>query len=87
MLPKDAFQKAKLHADRAIALDSKIPEGHVAKASVMLMYEWKWQEGYEALKEAKRTPAVTVQRRTQRPDTSCVTACAARRARGLSLTF
>ncbi|MEJ1241953.1 adenylate/guanylate cyclase domain-containing protein [Chryseolinea sp. T2] len=54
MVPEDAFKLVKQHADRAIELDDKIPEGYVAKASAFLMYEWKWKEGYEALKEAKR---------------------------------
>lgn len=54
MLPQPAFLLVKQHADRAIALDPNIPEGHVAKASYFLLYDWKWQEGYEALKEAKR---------------------------------
>ena len=54
MFPKDAFKLVAEHADRALALDDSIPEGHVAKASAFLLYEWKWHEGYEALKEAKR---------------------------------
>lgn len=54
MLPQEAFRVVAQHADRAIALDPNIPEGHVAKASFFLLYDWKWQEGYSALKEAKR---------------------------------
>jgi len=54
MVPKDAFKLVIDHADRALALDDSIPEGYVAKASAHLLYEWKWQDGYEALMEARR---------------------------------
>jgi len=52
MLPHKAFKIVNLYADKALALDDKIAEGHIAKASVYLFYEWKWKEGFEALQKA-----------------------------------
>jgi TolB-like protein/Tfp pilus assembly protein PilF len=52
MLPHNAFEIVKQYADKALALDDKIAEGHIAKASVSLFYEWKWKDSYEALQKA-----------------------------------
>ncbi len=52
MLPQQAFEIVRRYADKALALDSLIAEGHIAKASLYLFYEWKWQESYVALRKA-----------------------------------
>lgn len=54
MLPRKAFEIVQGYADKALQLDSSVAEGHVAKASAYLLYEWKWKEGYEALQNAIR---------------------------------
>ena len=52
MLPKKAFEIVHLYADKALELDNRIAESHLAKANAYLYYEWKWQEGYDELQEA-----------------------------------
>ncbi len=60
MMPHKAFEIVNRYADKALALDDKIAEGHIAKASVYLFYEWKWTESYEALQKAiQLNPAAT----------------------------
>lgn len=60
MLPQKAFEIVRRYADKALALDNMIAEGHIAKASYNLLYEWKWKESYEALQQAiKLNPGAT----------------------------
>jgi TolB-like protein len=60
MLPQKAFEIVREYADRALTIDETIAEGHIAKASLYLFYEWKWQESYEALQQAvKLNPGAT----------------------------
>ena len=53
MLPHKVFEIVHRNADKALQLDGSIAEGHAAKASAYLFYEWKWKEAYEALQKAK----------------------------------
>lgn len=60
MLPQKAFEVVRRYADKALALDNMISEGHIAKASYHLFYEWKWNKSYEALQQAiKLNPGAT----------------------------
>lgn len=60
MLPHKAFEIVRAYADKALKLDDKIAEGHIAKASYCLFYEWNWKESYDALQKAIRlNPAAT----------------------------
>jgi len=52
MIPHTAFEIAHQYADKALELDDTIAEGHIAKAMPYLLYEWKWQQAYEALQKA-----------------------------------
>ncbi len=52
MLPHKAFEIVHRYADKALELNSEIAEGHIARASVYLFYEWKWKESYESLQKA-----------------------------------
>ena len=52
MLPHKAFEIVHRYADKAIELDNMVAEGYVAKASAYLLYDWKWQEAYDALQKA-----------------------------------
>ncbi len=52
MLPMTAFEIVHRNADKALELDSTIAEGHIAKASAYLFYEWKWKEAYDCLQRA-----------------------------------
>jgi adenylate cyclase len=52
ILPHTAFEIVHRYADKALALDSTIAESHIAKASIYLFYEWKWQQAYDALQKA-----------------------------------
>jgi TolB-like protein/tetratricopeptide (TPR) repeat protein len=52
MIPEKAFEIVKKYSDKALEIDSSIAEGYIAKASVYLYYEWKWQEAYDCLQQA-----------------------------------
>ena len=52
MLPDKAFEIVHRYADKALELDDTVAEGHIAKASAYLFYDWKWQEAYDALQKA-----------------------------------
>ncbi len=52
MLPHKAFEIVHRYADKALQLDSTIAESHIAKARAYLLYEWKWQDAFEALQRA-----------------------------------
>ena len=52
MLPDKAFEIVHRNADKALELDSTVAEGHVAKASAYLLYDWKWQDAYNSLQKA-----------------------------------
>jgi adenylate cyclase len=52
VLPNRAFQIVNQYADKALSLDDTIAEGHAAKGSVYLFYDWKWEEAYLSLKKA-----------------------------------
>ena len=46
--PREAFPKAKIAAEKALALDDRLAEAHVSLALVKFQYEWDW---YGAEKE------------------------------------
>ena len=52
IMPAKAFEIVHEYADKALAIDNTVAEGHIAKASAYLFYEWKWNEAYEALQKA-----------------------------------
>jgi len=60
LTPHKAFEIVHRYADKALQIDSSIAEGHVAKASAWLFYEWKWKDAYDALQKAIRlNPGLT----------------------------
>jgi adenylate cyclase len=52
VLPDRAFQIVNQFADKALSLNDSISEGHAAKGSVYLFYDWKWDDAYQSLKKA-----------------------------------
>ena len=52
MLPDKAFEIVTRYADKALQIDDSIAEGHIAKASAYLFYNWKWKEAYDELQKA-----------------------------------
>ncbi len=48
----DAFVKAKSYAVRALELDDELAEGHVAMGRILRMYEWKYSEADDELRQA-----------------------------------
>jgi tetratricopeptide (TPR) repeat protein len=50
--PLKAFAMVHRYADKALQLDGALAEGYIAKASAYLYYDWKWQQGYNALQKA-----------------------------------
>ncbi len=52
IVPEKAFEIVRRYADKALALDEKLAEGHLARAAVALFYDWKWDVAYEELEIA-----------------------------------
>lgn len=52
MPPEQAWPLARKSALHAIELDPNLPEGHVALASVLQFYDWKWDEGRKEIERA-----------------------------------
>ena len=52
ILPNKAFSIVHLYADKALELDSSVAESHIAKASALLFYDWKWKEAFDELQAA-----------------------------------
>ncbi len=52
MIPDKAFAIVREYADKAIALDKELADGYIAKASLYLFYDWKWQEAFDSLQQA-----------------------------------
>jgi adenylate cyclase len=50
--PKIAYAKAKQHAEKALELDDKISESHLAVAMSKLLYEWKLDEALISFEKA-----------------------------------
>ncbi|HEV2903609.1 MAG TPA: tetratricopeptide repeat protein, partial [Pyrinomonadaceae bacterium] len=41
--PKDAYEKARAAANRALELDPRLAEGHAILAAIKTVYDWDWQ--------------------------------------------
>jgi len=52
MLPHNAFEIVHKYADKALALDDNVAEGHVAKGSAYLFYDWSWSNAKRELTRA-----------------------------------
>ena len=52
MDPHASWPQARKSALRAISTDADLPEGHLALASVLQFYDWKWEEGREEIERA-----------------------------------
>jgi len=50
--PRDVIPEAKAAAQRAIALDERLADGHVALASILLAYEWDWSGAQREVRRA-----------------------------------
>ncbi|HXR80599.1 MAG TPA: hypothetical protein VN763_06760, partial [Saprospiraceae bacterium] len=50
--PLEAYQEIVNNSNRAIKLDSTLPEGHVARGVGYLFFEWNWTEAYKSLMRA-----------------------------------
>ncbi len=52
MAPGEAWPLARKSALHAIALDPEVPEGHLALASVLQFYDWRWDDGRAEIERA-----------------------------------
>lgn len=52
MMPDKAFEIVHRYSDKALQLDENVAEGHIAKASAYMLYDWKWNEAYKELQKA-----------------------------------
>jgi len=52
ILPDTAFEIVTRYADKALQIDDSIAEGHIAKGSAYLFYDWKWKEAFDELQKA-----------------------------------
>ena len=58
--PEKAFEIVKRYSEKALQLDDKVAESHVAKATMHLMHDGNWQAGYDEIQTAIRlNPAAT----------------------------
>src|SRR3989449_2385199 len=49
---KDAFEKARDYANRALELNDNLAEAHTSLAAVLLIYDWDWNAAEEQFKHA-----------------------------------
>jgi adenylate cyclase len=52
MIPDKAFEVVLRDANKALELDNRSADGHIARASAYLFYQWKWKEAYDELQQA-----------------------------------
>ncbi len=52
MTPHEAWPLARKSALHAITLDPDLPEAHLALASVLQFYDWRWEEGRREIERA-----------------------------------
>lgn len=52
MLPEKAFEIVHRYADKALQIDDAIAEGHIAKGSAYLFFDWKWSQAFDELQKA-----------------------------------
>ncbi|TMI62291.1 tetratricopeptide repeat protein [Candidatus Bathyarchaeota archaeon] len=50
--PREAFPKAKIAAEKALALDDRLAEAHVSLGLVRFQYEWDWSGAEKEFKRA-----------------------------------
>ncbi len=50
--PVKAFDTVHRYSEKALQLDDSIPESHLAKASALLFYDFKWDEAFQSLQRA-----------------------------------
>jgi TolB-like protein/Tfp pilus assembly protein PilF len=51
--PEDSFLKARLAADKAVALDETLAIAHVTVGWVALAYDWQWQKAKKSFERAR----------------------------------
>jgi tetratricopeptide (TPR) repeat protein len=51
---RESYKTEKSLAQKAIAMDGTLPEGHVALADVMRIYEWDWSGAEDEYKQSTR---------------------------------
>src|SRR5437016_14463925 len=49
---KEAFEKARNYANRALELNDNLAEAHTALAAVLMIYNWDWDLAEEQFKQA-----------------------------------
>ena len=50
--PKDAYEKARAAANKALELDPRLAEGHAILAAIKTVYDWDWQGAEREFKRA-----------------------------------
>lgn len=50
--PRDAFPRAKVAAQRALAIDERLPQAYASLGYVALYYDWQWPQAERALTRA-----------------------------------
>ncbi len=54
MIPEKAFKIVEDYAGKALELDNTVAEGHIARATLKMYFEWDLDEGFKSLQEALR---------------------------------
>ena len=50
--PREAFEKAKGYAKKALDIDDSLAEAHVSLAAVQIIYDWEWTKAEEQVRRA-----------------------------------
>jgi adenylate cyclase len=52
MRPREAFEKAKSYAKKALDIDDSLAEAHASLAAVEIIYDWEWKNAEEQVRRA-----------------------------------
>lgn len=50
--PREAFEKAKSYAKKALEIDDALAEAHASLAAVQIIYNWEWKKAEEQIRRA-----------------------------------
>ncbi|MDA4127469.1 MAG: tetratricopeptide repeat protein [Thaumarchaeota archaeon] len=52
MRPREAFQKAKIYAKKALEIDDSLAEAHASLGAIQIIYNWEWGKAEEQIRRA-----------------------------------
>ncbi|HEV2225930.1 MAG TPA: tetratricopeptide repeat protein [Nitrososphaerales archaeon] len=52
MRPREAFEKAKTYAKKALEIDDSLAEAHASLGAIQIIYDWEWKKAEEQVRRA-----------------------------------